>query len=193
MNAVCVFCGANVGQPEVYRAAAARLGAAIAGRGLRLIYGGGRVGLMGVLADAALAHGGLVTGIIPRVLADREQAHGGLSELILTRSMHERKALMAERADGFIALPGGFGTLEEFCEMLTWAQLGIHRKPIGLLDVDGFYDLLIAFFDNAAAHGFVRPVHRSLILRAASPDDLLDACAAYQPPDLPRWMPPAKA
>jgi uncharacterized protein (TIGR00730 family) len=192
VNAVCVFCGANVGHSAVYRSAAIRLGAEIAARGLRLVYGGGRVGLMGILADAALSHGGEVVGIIPEVLAGREQAHAGLTELILTRSMHERKAIMAERAGGFIALPGGYGTLEEFCEILTWAQLGIHRKPIGLLDVDGFYDSLIAFFDHGMDQGFVRPVHRALILRAEHPGDLLDAFAAYRPPDLPRWFAPAK-
>lgn len=192
MKAVCVFCGANAGHADVYRAAAARLGAEIAARGLRLVYGGGRVGLMGVLADAALARGGEVVGVIPEVLAGREQAHAGLTELILTRSMHERKSLMAERADGFIALPGGYGTLEEFCEVLTWAQLGIHRKPLGLLDVNGFYDPFIAFIDHAMEQGFVRPVHRSLLLRAATPGDLLDAFAAYEPPELPRWVPPAK-
>lgn len=191
MNAVCVFCGANTGYADVYRAAAARLGTEIASRGLGLVYGGGRVGLMGVLADAALAHGGTVTGIIPEVLAEREIAHGGLSELILTSTMHERKFLMAARADGFIALPGGFGTLEEFCEILTWGQLGIHRKPIGLLNVDGFYDPLIAYFDHAVTQGFVRPVHRSLILQANDPAVLLDAFAAYAPPELPLWVTPA--
>ena len=187
MNAVCVFCGSRFGEPDSYRAAAARLGAEIADRGLRLVYGGGRVGLMGVVADAALAAGGEVVGVIPDVLADREMAHGGLTELVLTRSMHERKATMAELAEGFIALPGGFGTLEEFCEVLTWAQLGIHRKPLGLLDVDRFFTPLLALFDHMTKHGFVPPLHRDLVLRSESPSSLLDAFAVYQPPDLPRW------
>lgn len=190
MKAICVFCGSRFGEPDSFRAAAANLGAEIAKRGLRLVYGGGRVGLMGVVADAALAHGGEVAGIIPKVLADREMAHAGLSELILTRSMHERKAKMAELADGFIALPGGFGTLEEFCEMLTWSQLGIHRKPLGLLDVDQFFDPLIAFFDTMVGHGFVPPLHRSLVLRADSAARLLDDLAAYKAPAIPRWATP---
>jgi uncharacterized protein (TIGR00730 family) len=187
VNAVCVFCGSRFGETDRYRAAAEQLGGEIAARGLRLVYGGGRVGLMGALADAALARGGEVVGVIPDVLADREVAHGGLTELILTESMHERKATMEELADGFIALPGGFGTLEEFCEMLTWGQLGIHRKPLGLLDVDRFFDPLIAFFDQMTRDGFVPPLHRNLVLRADSAARLLDAYAAYEPPDIPPW------
>lgn len=145
---------------------------------------------MGVVADAVLAHGGQVIGIIPRALAERESAHPGLTELILTRSMHERKAMMSDLADGFIALPGGFGTLEELCEILTWAQLGIHRKPIGLLDVDHFFDPLIALFDSMVARGFLPPVHRSLILRSASSAHLLDDFTAYVAPEIPRWVTP---
>lgn len=187
MNAVCVFCGSRFGEPDSYRRAAERLGAVIAERGLRLVYGGGRVGLMGVVADAALSRGGEVIGIIPTVLADREVPHGGLTKLVLTQSMHERKARMAELADGFIALPGGFGTLEEFCEMLTWGQLGIHRKPLGLLDVDHFFDPLVAFFDQMVGQGFVPPLYRSLVLREESAARLLDSFAAYEPPEIPRW------
>lgn len=145
---------------------------------------------MGIVADAALARGGQVIGIIPEALAEREAAHGGLTELILTRSMHERKAQMAELADGFIALPGGYGTLEELCEILTWAQLGIHRKPIGLLDVDHFFDPLIALFDSMVARGFLPPVHRSLILRSTSASSLLAEFATYVPPEIARWVTP---
>ena len=190
MNAICVFCGSRIGESDRFRAAARQLGAEIAGRGLGLVYGGGRIGLMGVLADTALAEGGQVIGVIPEALADREAAHSGLTELILTSSMHERKARMAELADAFIALPGGFGTLEEFCEMLTWAQLGIHHKPIGLLDVDSFFDPLIALFDSMVARGFVPLNHRSLIRRASAASNLLDEFAAYVPPEIPPWVTP---
>ena len=193
VKAICVFCGSRFGNDPGYRAMAATVGRAIAERGLTLIYGGGRVGLMGTLADAALAAGGAVTGVIPGALADREVAHGGLGELIVTESMHERKARMAELADGFIALPGGFGTLEELCEILTWAQLGIHQKPIGVLDVACYFDHFIAFIDTAEAAGFIEPVHRGLIQRAVDPVALLDSLARYQPPALPRWVTPAKS
>lgn len=192
LTSVCVFCGSRFGEPDRFRAAAASLGAEIAGRGLRLVYGGGRVGLMGVVADAVLRHGGEVIGVIPDLLANREIPHLGLSELVLTGSMHERKAKMAELADGFIALPGGFGTLEEFCEVLTWAQLGIHRKPIGLLDVDHFFDPLVAYFDTLVDHGFVPPKHRALILQSDRAAGLLDAFAAYQPPELSAWLTPGE-
>lgn len=192
LKAICVFCGSRFGEPDSFRAAAANLGTEIADRGLRLVYGGGRVGLMGVVADAVLSHGGEVTGVIPELLAQREIPHLGLSELILTSSMHERKAKMAELADGFIALPGGFGTLEEFCEVLTWSQLGIHRKPIGLLDVDNFFDPLVAFFDTMVDHGFVPPKHRSLFIRSDDAAGLLDACARYQPPELATWLTPSE-
>lgn len=190
MNAIGVFCGSRSGEADSYRAAAVLLGAEIAAHGLRLVYGGGRIGLMGVVADAALAGGGQVIGIIPEALAEREAAHAGLTELILTRSMHERKAKMAEFADGVIALPGGYGTLEELCEILTWAQLGIHRKPIGLLDVDDFFDPLIGLFDSMVVRGFLPPVHRSLILRSASASRLLEDFAAYKAPEIPRWVTP---
>ena len=190
LKSICVFCGSRFGEPDSFRLAAANLGAEIAKRDLRLIYGGGRVGLMGVVADAVLSHGGEVTGVIPDLLAQREIPHLGLTELILTGSMHERKATMADLADGFIALPGGFGTLEEFCEVLTWSQLGIHRKPIGLLDVDQFFDPLVAFFDTLVDHGFVPPKHRSLVLRSEDAACLLDDFARYEPPELAPWLSP---
>jgi len=184
VRAVCVFCGSSSGGREDYREAAAAVGTIIARRGLRLVYGGGRVGLMGVVADAALAAGGEVVGVIPRALHEKEIAHLGLTELRIVGSMHARKAMMAEFADGFLALPGGYGTLEELFETLTWAQLGLHRKPCGLLDVAGYYAGLHTFFDHALAEAFVRPEHRRLVLTDDDPERLLDRMAAYEPPDL---------
>lgn len=188
LNSICVFCGSNSGARPTYAAMARRVGTTLARRGLRLIYGGGRVGLMGTVADAALAAGGEVIGIIPRALAEREIAHAGLMEIHVVASMHERKALMADLADGFLALPGGYGTLEEFCEVLTWAQLGIHDKPCALLDVDGFYAPLVAMFDNAVTEGFVHPDHRALVLSGDDPDELLTAMARYSPPQTVKWI-----
>lgn len=164
------------------------MGAVLARRGLELVYGGGRVGLMGAIADAVLAEGGKVIGIIPEALVAKEVAHLGLTELRVVKTMHERKALMVELADAFIALPGGFGTLEEFCEVLTWAQLGLHRKPHGLLNVEGFYDPLLSFFDHSVAENFVRPAHRSLVLAEKDPDRLLDLLAKAHPPILEKWI-----
>jgi uncharacterized protein (TIGR00730 family) len=167
---------------------AARLGEAIARRGSRLVFGGGHVGLMGVVADAVLRAGGRVTGVIPESLLTKELAHLGLTELHVVGSMHERKALMAELSDGFVALPGGFGTLDELCEAITWAQLGIHRKPCALLDVDGYFAPLLALFDHAVSEGFVRPEHRRLVLHHTDPDTLLDALRDYAPPPVTRWV-----
>jgi len=172
---------------DAYRDAAAELGAILAGREIRLVYGGGKVGLMGVVADAALAAGGEVLGIIPESLMLKEVGHGSLTELIVTRTMHERKAAMADAADGFIALPGGFGTFDELCEILTWAQLGIHRKPIGLLDTAGFFGQLLAFFDFVSARGFIRPEHRALLLEEAAPALLLDRMAQWMPTSVAKW------
>ena len=166
---------------------------AMARRGLGLIYGGARVGLMGVLADAMLQHRGEVIGVIPQALVDREIAHGGLSDLRVVGSMHERKALMVELADGFIAMPGGFGTLEEFCEVLTWAQLGLHRKPCGLLDVDSYFGPLLTLFDHAVSSGLLRPENRALVLKANDPETLLDLLATYRPVSVPKWITPAEA
>jgi uncharacterized protein (TIGR00730 family) len=188
MKRVCVFCGSSSGASPAYLAAAREAGRTIARRGLGLVYGGGSVGLMGAIADAALAAGGEVIGVIPRALQLRELAHSGLTALHVVGSMHERKARMAELAQGFIALPGGMGTLEEFAEVLTWAQLGLHARPCGLLDTGGYYEPLIAFFDRAVAEGFVRPEHRQLMVVAEDTDALLDRFAEWTPPRIERWI-----
>ncbi len=187
MESVCVFCGSSPGNGPAFAAAARALGEAIARRGMRLVYGGAQVGLMGTVADAALAAGADVIGVMPRDLFAKEIAHQGLTALHEVGSMHERKALMAALADGFVALPGGYGTLEEFWEVLTWGQLGIHRKPCGLLDVDGFFAPLLAFVDGAVASGFIVPAHRGLVLEAGEPEALLDLMARYVPPPAARW------
>ncbi len=164
------------------------MGEALALRGIALVYGGGNVGLMGIVADAALAAGGEVIGVIPKALVAKELAHTGLTDLRVVGSMHERKALMAELSDAFVALPGGYGTFEEFCEVLTWAQLGLHRKPCGLLNVEGYYDHLIALFDHALGEEFLRPQHRSLVLEEQEPMLLLDRLAGYQPLLVDKWI-----
>jgi uncharacterized protein (TIGR00730 family) len=183
---VCVFCGASAGVDRSYLAAAREVGAGLAQRGIGLVYGGGRVGLMGEVAQAALDAGGEVIGVIPQGLVDRELAHPGLTELLVVDTLHERKAEMAERADAFIALPGGLGTLEELAEVLSWAQLELHTKPIGLLDVGDYWDLLLAWLDMAVAEGFVAPAHRRLVSRGGSLDDLLERFGAWRPPP-GRW------
>lgn len=188
LRRVCVFCGSSPGARPAYLEAARKVGHLLARRGIELVYGGGRVGLMGAAADAALAAGGTVIGIIPHSLARKEVAHQGLSELRIVESMHDRKAQMSDLADCFLALPGGFGTLEEFFEVLTWAQIGIHRKPCGLLNVDGYFDPLLAFADHALAERFVRPEHRSLILTDTDPGLLLDRMALYHSPIIDKWM-----
>lgn len=188
MKRICVFCGSNSGSHPSYLAAARATGAALARRGIGLVYGGGRVGLMGVLADAARNQGGEVIGVIPGALVAKELAYEGLEDLRVVGSMHERKALMADLADAFIALPGGYGTLEEFCEMLTWAQLGLHQKPCGILNVEGFYGGLLSFFDHAVGEGFVRGAHRSLVVEAEDPERLLDLLMTYRPPFLDKWI-----
>lgn len=166
MKSVCVFCGSSLGLRPVYAETARDLGTGLAQRNLRLVYGGGRAGLMGQLADAALAGGGEVIGVIPQALARREQAHPGLTELRVVESMHARKALMADFADAFIALPGGYGTLDESCEIVTWAQLGLHQKPFLLLDVESYFESLLSFFDRAVTEGFVREDNRRRVLYA---------------------------
>lgn len=191
MRSICVFCGSSTGRRDTYTAAARAMAAEMVRRELTLVYGAGDVGLMGVLADAVLAAGGWVIGVIPRGLVLREVAHQGLTELHVVESMHERKALMAELSDAFIALPGGIGTLEELCEVLTWAQLGIHAKPVGLLNVEGYFAPLISMLDHAVAEGFMKPDHRRLLLGETGVAALLDACAAYRPIPVPRWMGPA--
>ncbi len=187
VESVCVFCGSSPGNSPAYAAAARALGGAIARRGLRLVYGGAQVGLMGTVADAALAAGAEVIGVMPRDLFAKEIGHPGLTELREVGSMHERKALMADLADGFVAMPGGYGTLEELWEVLTWGQLGIHRKPCGVLDVDGFFGPLLAFVDNAVASGFISAEHRRLVLEADDPEALLDRMEGYVPPTAARW------
>lgn len=189
MKRICVFCGASAGNQSLYLEAARALGSAIAGAGLGLVFGGGKVGLMGAVADAALAAGGQVIGVIPAALRDLELGHEGVSELRVVNSMHERKATMAELSDGFIALPGGIGTLEEFFEIWTWAQLGIHRKPLGLLNVGGFYDLLLSFFDRSVvSSGFVEQKSRDVVLVANEPQQMLERFRNYQPPDIRRAL-----
>jgi uncharacterized protein (TIGR00730 family) len=179
---LCVFCGTTPGTRPGFEAAAHQLGTLLAAEGVALVYGGGRIGLMGVLADAALAAGGAVIGVIPRALNTDERAHRGLTEMHVADSMHERKALMADLADGFVALPGGLGTFEEFLEIVTWAQLGFHHKPCGLLNVAGYFDKLIAFLDHAVTERFIEPAHRDLILVDADHRRLLERLRLYVPP-----------
>lgn len=187
MKRICVYLGSTLGHDERHQRVAQRLGQELANRGLGLVYGGAAVGLMAVLADSLLARGGSVTGVIPSFLGGADRAHQGLTELIWVDSMHARKAQMAELADGFIALPGGLGTLEELLEAWTWAQLGLHDKPCGLLNVAGFYDSLLAFADRAVREGFMRASDRSLLLASESPSQLLDAMAAYRSNVVPKW------
>ena len=193
MNRLCVFCGSSPGQDPAYANLAAQLGRTLAQRRIGVVYGGGRAGLMGVLADAALAAGGEVIGVIPQALLDRERGHGGLTQLRVVDSMHARKALMVELADGFVALPGGIGTLEELFEVWTWAQLGMHRKPCGLLDTGGFFTPLIGFLDHVVASGFLGSETRAMLAVAASPDDLLAKFSAYEAPAVAKWVTPAQA
>jgi uncharacterized protein (TIGR00730 family) len=188
MKKICVFCGANPGTNPAYAEAARALGHAIAARGLGLVYGGGRVGLMGVVADAALEAGAEVDGVIPEHLVQRELGHGSVTRLHIVESMHERKALMAKLSDGFVVLPGGFGTLEEAFEVLTWSQLGLHKKGTVFLDVNGYWSRLNDMLDSMVTEGFVKPEHRMLSLTAATPEQSLDMLAAYRPPALTRWI-----
>ena len=190
MKRVCVFCGSSVGVKAAYAEAARQMGRLIASKGIVLVYGGGNVGLMGVIADAALEAGAEVIGVIPRALADREIAHTGLTELHVVDSMHTRKAMMAELSDAFIAMPGGVGTFEEFFEAVTWTQLGLHRKPCGLLNVDGFYTPLVQFIDQAVTEGFIRAVHRKVIVDDDEPARLLETLATIDLPDVPKWIRP---
>ena len=187
LHRLCVYCGSSAGARPVYAAAAEAFGRALAARGIGVVFGGGSVGMMGLVADAVLAAGGEAIGVIPHGLAAREVGHLGLTELHVG-SMHERKALMADLSDGFVALPGGLGTLEELMEVWTWAQLGIHRRPVGLLDVDGYFGGLLAFVDHAVREGFVRESHRALLLVGETPGGLLDMLEAYEAPRMPRWL-----
>lgn len=185
--ALCVFCGSSPGHRPEYVEATQIFGRHLTRLGIGLIYGGASVGLMGVLADSVLEAGGHVIGVIPRALMEREIAHAGLSDLRVVETMHERKALMAELSDGFVALPGGAGTLEELFEEWTWAQLGLHQKPCGLLNVNGYYDSLGVFLAHSVAEGFLRPAHRSMLMIERSPERLLDRVARYEPPTESKW------
>lgn len=185
---ICVFCGSSKGTDPAHLAAAQEVGREFAQRGIALVYGGGNVGLMGALADAALAAGGHVIGVIPEALLAKEVGHRGLPDLRVVKTMHERKALMAELSDGFIALPGGFGTFEEFFEVLTWSQLGLHAKPCGVLNVAGFFDPLLQLLDHVVAEGFVRAAHRELVLADEASDRLLARMQQFEPPPVHKWI-----
>jgi uncharacterized protein (TIGR00730 family) len=188
LRRICVYAGSSPGARPIYADAARDLGRLLAERGIGVVYGGGNVGLMGELADAAMEAGGEVTGVIPRALLEREVGHRGVTALRVVESMHERKALMADLSDGFVALPGGIGTLEELVEMHTWAQLGFHVKPIGVLDVAGFYRPLTAFLDHAVAERFLRPEHRATLLVDESPGALLERMAVWEAPAVEKWI-----
>jgi uncharacterized protein (TIGR00730 family) len=185
---ICVFCGSSSGARLCYANAARSLAQYLVENGIGIVYGGGKVGLMGTLADAALEAGGEVIGVMPRHLAEKEISHARLSELRIVDSMHERKALMAELSDAFIAMPGGYGTFEEFCEVLTWTQLGLHRKPCGILNVEGYYDQLLKLFDHAAAEEFVTPAHRKMVIADASPESLVPRLLEYELPVVGKWI-----
>ena len=185
---ICVFCGSSPGARPSYAAAAAALARELAGRKISVVYGGSNIGLMRVIADTALAAGGEVTGVIPRSFIAREVAHTGLSQLHVVESMHERKALMAKLSDAFIALPGGFGTIEEFCEILTWTQLGLQRKPAGLLNIDGYYDHLLKLFDHAEAEQFVKAPHRRMVVAEEDPAILIERLLECEIPHDTKWL-----
>jgi uncharacterized protein (TIGR00730 family) len=188
MKRICIFCGSSTGMRSEYAEMARAMGQALLRRGIGLVYGGGCVGLMGIVADAVMGGGGEVVGVIPEALVTRELAHGDITQLIVVHSMHERKAKMAELSDAFIALPGGYGTFEEFCEILTWAQLGLHRKPCGILNVNDYYEPLLRLFDNAVAEGFLRPANRQLVIEETDPGRLLDMLVDYTPPQTEKWI-----
>ena len=185
---ICVYCGSSPGKNPAYLHAARSLATSLCNRGIGLVYGGAAIGVMGAVADAVLEAGGEAIGVIPKSLAVKEVAHDGLSELHVVASMHERKAMMAELADGFIALPGGWGTLEEIFEILTWAQLGFHHKPCGLLNVEGYYNGLIGFLENTFEQQFVNDLCRPMLMESREPDVLLDQFAAYKAPKVRKWM-----
>jgi uncharacterized protein (TIGR00730 family) len=185
---LCVFCGSNLGINPLYRQAAEQLGTVLASRGLELVYGGGNIGLMGVLADTVLAAGGRVTGVIPEALMARELGHRDLTNLRVVKSMHERKALMADLSDAFIAMPGGFGTFEEFCEIVTWSQLGLHQKPCGLFNVNDFFSPLLQLFDQAVAEGFLSEQNRQLVIAGRNPVRLLEKMAQFRAPAVGKWI-----
>ena len=185
---ICIFCGSSTGVRSEYADAAKAMGQALLRRRIGLVYGGGCVGLMGTVADAVMGGGGEVIGVIPEALVTRELAHGDITQLIIVHSMHDRKAKMAELADAFIALPGGYGTFEEFCEILTWAQLGLHRKSCGILNVNNYYEPLLRLFDNAVAEGFLRPANRRLVIEETDPGRLLNKLENYTAPQTEKWI-----
>lgn len=188
MKSICVYCGSSSGSSEAYAKGARQLATSLVRQQISLVYGGGNVGLMGVLADEVMLLGGHVTGVIPQALMDKEVGHTGLSKLHIVRNMHERKALMAELSDGFIAMPGGIGTLEELFEMFTWLQLGFHEKPLGLLNTDKFYDGLIAFLQQTVDTRFLKPEHLALLINEADPDRLIQRFFDFQPLHLNKWL-----
>jgi uncharacterized protein (TIGR00730 family) len=188
MKRICIFCGSSTGTRSEYAETARAMGQALLRRGIGLVYGGGCVGLMGIVADAVMGGGGEVVGVIPEALVTRELAHGDITQLIVVHSMHERKAKMAELSDAFVALPGGYGTFEEFCEILTWAQLGLHRKPCGILNVNDYYEPLLRLFDNAVAEGFLRPANRRLVIEERDPSRLVDMLENYTPQETEKWI-----
>lgn len=187
MKRLCVYCGSSTGKNNKYREAATELAEVFVQNKIRLVYGGSCRGMMGFLADAVLAGGGSVDGVIPKSLLEKEVAHDGLTEMHVVDSMHARKSMMAVLSDGFIAMPGGFGTLEEIIEILTWGQLQFHDKPCGLLNVNGYFNHLLSFLDHAEAEGFVRPAHRAMLLVSKNPGDLIRRFEAYMPPTVEKW------
>jgi uncharacterized protein (TIGR00730 family) len=185
---ICVFCGSSSGIREGYAAAAGRLARTLVAKNISIVYGGGHSGLMGILADTVLAAGGEITGVMPRALVVKERAHLGIPDLRVVESMHERKALMAELSDAFIAMPGGYGTLEEFCEILTWTQLGLEQKPCGILNVEGYYDCLLQLFDHAVAEQFLNSIHRQMVVSDSNPESLVSRLLDHHVPQAEKWM-----
>ncbi len=188
MKSICVYCGSSPGRQEAYSIAARSLARSLVERNIKLVYGGAGVGIMGLVADTVLQLGGQAVGVIPEALVRKEVAHNNLTELHVTQSMHQRKMMMAELSDGFIALPGGIGTLEELFEIWTWAQLGFHSKPCGLLNIEGYFDSLISFLDHAVDEQFIRPPHRSILLVEHDSEVLLDQFVSYHPPAITKWV-----
>jgi len=188
MKSIAVFCGSSIGKDPLYRDAASQLGSTLARKHIEIIYGGGKIGLMGTVADAALQAGGRVTGVIPGFLAALELAHGQLSRLITVETMHERKAVINEMSDGVIALPGGFGTLDELFEMLTWGQLGLHEKPVGILNINGFYDHILSMVHSMVAEGFLKQINSDMLLVSGNIDELLEKMEHYRAPRVPKWI-----
>lgn len=188
LDSICVYCGSSEGRSEAYARQARQLGRLLAEGSISLVYGGANVGLMRILADTVLEGGGKVIGVMPKALVAKEKAHDGLTEFHVVESMHERKALMVDLSDGFIALPGGAGTMDELFEVLTWGQLGFHGKPCGLLNVASYYDSLVAFLDHAVAEGFIRDCHRDMLVVTDSPEEMLSRFATYTPPSTEKWI-----